>query len=60
MNGNIRGNSFPVLITTLNSKYKTPWQVKDGECGTKEKAFYLKPLTALFSLFLEKGSANDA
>ena len=32
---------------------------KDRDCGTKKKAFYLKPLKALFSLLLEKGSTND-
>ena len=59
MNGNIRANNFPVLRTTLNRKYKTPRQVKNTDCGTKEEAFDLKPLTALFSLLLEKGSTND-
>ena len=55
MNGNIRANSFPLLTTTLSSKYKTPWQVKDGECGTKEKKLSISSLQQhYFPCFLKR------
>ena len=44
MNGNIRANNFPVLRATLNSKYKTPWQVKKTETVEQKKKLSISSL----------------